>query len=246
MLVDASKRFVTQREFPRLAKVGTEIIGNELILSMDGKTLALPLVPQNSELVSKDSIGFFDKSVEGIRLDLENDAIRDFFGEDFLLYYMDDSIRRPISERFDTGNDIVSFADGYPLLAISTASVAEVSRRMEADLPFDRFRPNILIENDIPFEEDRWGSLTIGEQRFRVTKPCARCVIPTIDQSTGTKTGKEPSATLAAFRKASEVYPDSFEDLGCSPNDVLFGINIVPEGDLKAVSIGDEVVPIVS
>ena len=61
---------------------------------------------------------------------------------------------------------------------------------------------------------------------FVGVKPCARCVLTTVDQATGTKTGGEPLATLAKYRrKGSGVY---------------FGQNIIPK-QTGQISLGDEI-----
>jgi uncharacterized protein YcbX len=105
----------------------------------------------------------------------------------------------------------------------------------------NRFRPNVVVQGSGPFEEDKWKRLQIGEMRFRVVKPCARCQIPTIDQATGEFDGKEPSRTLATFRKAHQVHPEKYEAYGQPPNAVLFGENLIPENPGGTLRIGDEV-----
>ena len=94
--------------------------------------------------------------------------------------------------------ETVSFADGYPLLLTTTASleslnslIAEGEHRAEGPLPMNRFRPNVGIEGTGPWEEDRWTRVTIGEVPFRVAKPSGRCVVTTTDQHTARR-GKEP------------------------------------------------------
>ena len=72
-------------------------------------------------------------------------------------------------------------------------------------------------------------------------KPCARCVVTTIDQETGISNIKEPLKTLATYRKAEEVYPDSFSSFGLNNNDVIFGRNLVAENFDEYINIGDNV-----
>ena len=81
----------------------------------------------------------------------------------------------------------------------------------------------------------------IGETVFRSTKPCARCVITTIEQSVGEFDGKEPFKTLAEYRKAKDVFPNNFESLDLNENSVLFGQNLVAENFGGKIKVGDEI-----
>ena len=89
-----------------------------------------------------------------------------------------------------------------------------------------RFRPNIVVEGAEAFAEDHWGQIRIGSAVFEAVKNCTRCIITTIDQQSGEKTGKEPLKTLATYRN--------------SEKGVLFGENllVVKPGKIK---VGDEV-----
>jgi uncharacterized protein len=97
----------------------------------------------------------------------------------------------------------VSFADGYPLLVLSAASLADLNGRLVEPLPMNRFRPNVVIEGCPAFAEDVWTRIRIGQVTLHLTTLCKRCAIPTINQSTAVQ-GKEPSATLAQFRLGPE------------------------------------------
>ena len=108
----------------------------------------------------------------------------------------------------------VSFADGFPLLCTTTASLEELNNRLDVPLPMGRFRPNVVVSGNHPFEEDDWKRIRIGEVSFQVIKPCKRCVITTVDQDTASQ-GKEPLRTLNRFRKKD--------------SNVYFGINMIPE-----------------
>ncbi|MEQ8533950.1 MAG: MOSC domain-containing protein, partial [Imperialibacter sp.] len=110
-------------------------------------------------------------------------------------------------------------------LFISDASLKDLNDKLEQPIPMNRFRPNIVVANAKPFEEDTWRKLSAGDAIFHCLKPCARCQIPTIDQETG-KMGKEPTKTLAAFRKQEHK--------------ILFGMNAVVEKQ-GVVKVGDVV-----
>ena len=166
---------------------------------------------------------------------------------------MPETTERHVSKPFNSGDDIVSFADGYPLLVIGEGSLEELNRRVVENgeapagrvaafrVPMDRFRPSLVVKGSEPFAEDNWAKIRVGEAIFRIVKPCGRCVITTTDQETGEVVGKEPLRTLATFRKAIDVRPEGFEQFGHGPNSVLFGENMIPENPGATISIGDEV-----
>ena len=128
----------------------------------------------------------------------------------------------------------MSFADGYPCLLTTTASLAELNHRIQDTyneetqlISMDRFRANIVIANDLAFEEDNWRTIEIGELKFAVVKPCSRCIITMVDQHNGKLDQlKEPLRTLGTFRQ--------FGDQG-----VMFGENIIPYNSGR-ISVGDK------
>src|SRR5690606_13803071 len=91
----------------------------------------------------------------------------------------------------------------YPLLVISLESLADLNRRLEEPLPMRRFRPNVVVRDCQPFEEDEWQTLAAPELRFDLVKPCTRCKITTLNPDT-LEYGKEPLATLAKFRRTDD------------------------------------------
>lgn len=95
--------------------------------------------------------------------------------------------------------DIVSFADGYPLLLISQESLDDLNRRLPEPIEMRRFRPNLVIAGASPYAEDQFTQLRIGELGFRAVKRCERCSVTTVDPSSGRR-GKEPLRTLARYR----------------------------------------------
>ncbi len=89
----------------------------------------------------------------------------------------------------------------------------------------NRFRPNIVVTNTLAFEEDSWKRFRVGGTTFTHVKPCARCVLTTVDPVSG-NVGVEPLRTLATYRRVK--------------NEVLFGQNAVHEGD-GSLEVGAEV-----
>lgn len=93
-------------------------------------------------------------------------------------------------------------AGGNPVHITTTASLAALEQRMGQAVPMDRFRPNIVVDNDEPWVEDEWRHLNIGGVDFDISKPCARCEVIATDQATGERatTDKNPLAVLKTFR----------------------------------------------
>jgi uncharacterized protein YcbX len=127
--------------------------------------------------------------------------------------------------------DVVSFADGYPLLAVSEASLADLNDRLVAQgedaVPMDRFRPNLVLKGCPAYAEDTWPRFRIGHVVFRAGGPCGRCPVTTTDQLTGER-GKEPLRTLATYRR------DTAES-----NSVNFGQNLLLETTAGELRLGD-------
>ncbi len=94
----------------------------------------------------------------------------------------------------------VAFVDAFPILVISEASLKDLNARLEAPLPMNRFRPNIVLRGAAAHDEDRWKVVRIGGVEFRAGGDCGRCIVTTTDQATGER-GVEPLVTLARYRR---------------------------------------------
>jgi uncharacterized protein YcbX len=132
-------------------------------------------------------------------------------GRECRAVYMPDSSKRQLKR----GPGLVSFADGYPLLLISEASLAELNRRCPEPMVMERFRPNVVVSGDPPHFEDELRQFSLGEVAFTAPKLCDRCVVTTRDPVTGVR-GKEPLKTLANYRRWDGA--------------VWFGTNLLPSG----------------
>jgi uncharacterized protein len=247
MLTTPDGMFFTQREFPRMALVEVGI-GDDLYLTANGfGTLEIPLQPQTG---NKQQVTIWQSICEGeIYGATTNEWFSDVLGTDCQLVYMPDDTRRSVNPRFDRGDDVVSFADGYPLMVLGEASLDDLNRKLAANadtsvrvpLPMNRFRPNIVVSGSAAYAEDEWAKIRIGDGVFRSTKPCERCVVTTVDQSQGDFAGKEPLKTLASYRMAKDLIPDRHESLGVKANAVLFGQNLIAETPGVTIKVGDVV-----
>lgn len=239
LLVDADGRFITQRELPQMATVSVELKGAGLLVTtVGGDSLEIEKPFDDHRIKAK----VWDSESPAMPYDdVTNEWFSDVLRYDVKLLYMPDDAGRPVNPRFNRGSDQVSFADGYPLLLTTTASMDDLNSRLEMPIGMERFRPNIVVAGSSPFAEDDWLRIKIGETIFRSTKPCARCVITTIDQSKGESAGKEPLKTLAGYRMAKDVMPSRLERLGLDRTAVLFGQNLIVETVDGTIKIGDSV-----
>ena len=240
MLVDEQNVFFTQREYPKMATISIALDSGGLHVGVDGfEDLFVPFEPRSEEKIK---VQVWKSICDAI---VSENQTNEWFSEVLQtkcrLVYMPDDSEREVNPFFNRNNDIVSFADGYPFLLIGENSLADLNGKLEDPLPMNRFRPNFVIRNLGAFDEDNWKTIKIGETIFRSTKPCARCVVTTIDQTEGVPIGKEPLRTLTKYRLAKNVFPAEYESLDLNENAVLFGQNLIAENNGNTIKIGDKV-----
>lgn len=230
MLVNEQNEFFTQREFPKMATIETRIADSCLQVSQNGNKLEIPFSPSGDETArvrvwsSKCQAKVYEDSI--------NEWFSDVLGTKCKLVLMPEETERKVNYFYAVHkDDHVSFADGYPFLLIGENSLADLNSRLDEDLPMNRFRPNFVVKDAEPFAEDGWKKIKIGASLFHIVKPCARCVITTIDQATGEKDGKEPLKTLASFRTPKRSLKKK----------ILFGQNLIVEKAGDVLRVGDEI-----
>lgn len=213
MLVDAHNQFMTQRKFVRMALLKVSLEEDFLKVTGPGiSVLSVPFIPHTTEIIS---VTVWDDICTAVVVSKEaNKWFSEALQKECKLVFMPDESLRLVDERYAKNKEIVSFADAYPYLLIGEASLADLNSRLPQPVPMNRFRPNLVINTTEPFVEDKWKSISIGESVFHLVKPCARCILTTIDQQTGV-VGKEPLKTLSTYRNFN--------------NKVLFGQNLVRE-----------------
>jgi uncharacterized protein len=250
MLTDKDGKFLTQREFPRMATITVGVESGEL--RVESETAGAITVPFEPDSGDRRQVTIWQSICDG---EVYETAVNQWFSDvldtDCQLVYMSDETKRSVNPRFDRGEDIVSFADGYPLMLLSEASLADLNDRIAESqthagrlpafrpLPMNRFRPNIVVNGSDAYAEDNWSKIRIGETIFRGTKPSERCVITTVNQAKGEFAGKEPLKTLATYRLAKQVMPERLDSLGVTPNAVLFGQNLIAETIGSEIRVGD-------
>jgi uncharacterized protein YcbX len=204
LIVDPAGRFVTQREESRLALLATAIEGGLLKLSNpEGAGPALPLEHEGAPrevVVWRSSCAAFDAGDEVAAF------LSGWLGRPLRLVRFDRRRARLASPEWTGGREVPTlFSDGYPLLVLSEASLADLSARVGEVLPVQRFRPNLLLGGLPAYGEDDIDAIELGGARIHLTKACTRCVITTIDHRRGERTGEEPLRTLKGYRFDREL-----------------------------------------
>ncbi len=199
-----TNRFVTQRDFPQMALIGCTL-GDSLTLSAPGMSslrLSIAGVPNAG---SREISIWKDTCLSADQGDEAASWFQDYLKDKSLrLVRMPDNTIRPVQPRGAAPLSQTGFADGYPLLVISEASLADLNSRLDAPIPMNRFRPNLVISDCEAFAEDAWDHVKVGSTLLFRAKPCERCVVTTIDQRTGIKQLKEPLRTLAKYRNTEK------------------------------------------
>ncbi len=228
MLVDAeSGVFQSQRTLPRMTLINLELGENFLRAhAPDRAPIEWPLAPPSGP---GRRVEVWGDPCDAISVSPDADRwFRDFLDAPVSLVYMPDESLRPVDPDYAPPDAQVSFADGFPFLLASVASLDALNARLDAPVTIERFRPNFVVDGCPAFDEDEWRDFTIGGLAFRGVKPCARCPIPNVDPDTAHVDGAVLRA-LATFRK--------FE------HKVLFGQNLLgPGAGTVAVGAAVEVI----
>jgi uncharacterized protein len=199
MVVTPEGRFVTQRECPRLATIRIGLGAGVLELAADGAgSIAVPLDLRGNPVevtVWRDRCQAHDQGDAVARW------LSDTLSRPLRLVRFEPSQRRLSDPAWTGGLEAATrFSDGFALLAISRASLADLNARLAVPLTMDRFRPNLELDGLPPYGEDDLQDLVSGALRLRRVKPCTRCVITTTNQATAKVEGDEPLKTLKTYR----------------------------------------------
>jgi uncharacterized protein YcbX len=222
MVVDSDGVFVSQREQARMALIKPQLKMHELMLRAPGM-LALHV---NIEAVEQPAtVKVWDDVVQAYDMgDVAAQWFTDFLslteaglpGANAPKYRMvrfDPDHKRPSSMKWTQGVEALNqFSDGYPVLVVSTASLASLNDKLtaagHAPVGVERFRPNIVLSGLDAHDEDRLQDFHIateaGEVLLKPVKPCPRCPIPNIDPVTAISSS-EVGDTLQGYRQDARV-----------------------------------------
>ncbi len=228
LVVDQAGKALTQRKFRAMALI-------DVALADDGFWLTQRSSPDDRffvsfEPVTKENIlvRVWDDTVKAVTVDPAADAwLSKYIGKEVRLVHMPENAARPVDPKYAQADENVSFADAYPLLVISQASLDDLNMRLAQPVTMRRFRPNLVVTGTAPYAEDTWTTLRIGTADFVTTEACSRCIMTTIDPVTA-EPGREPLKTLMGYRKQAD--------------DIMFGMNLlaregrISEGDTVELS----------
>ena len=211
VLSDGNGQFISGRTQPNLCLVSASLAPDGLLITAPDMPVLKIKYQQFTQQYKQVTI--WKDTITGQYCSPEYDEwFSKYLGIKCQLVFFGEQSSRRVKNRMNQ----LAFADGYPLLLISQASLNDLNSRMtNHQVSMSQFRPNIVIDHTQAFEEDTWKHIRIGEVEFEVVKPCARCIFTTVDPSNAEKHHKlEPLATLKQFRQVEN-------------GDVMFGQNLI-------------------
>lgn len=225
VVCDSAGKFITGRTKPQLCLINAQLTELGVILSAPNMA-DLNLYYQNFSEKYKEVTVWQDK-ISGQVCSLQADNwFSEYLQKDCQLLFFGKKSRRGKKPNTPQARQL-AFADGYPLLLTSQASLDDLNQRLahagHDKVSMAQFRPNIVVENCLTFAEDSWQHIRIGTVEFIVSKPCERCVFITVDPKTGKKHPQyQPLQLLKSYRKTLS-------------GEILFGQNIIPlnKGEIK-------------
>jgi hypothetical protein len=232
MVVDEGGEMLTQRELPRMALIQPTLRHEDMVLRAPGM-LALHVRLDTVEAPTR--VRVWDDIVKAYDMGpLAAQWFSDFLGggRKLRLARFDPDEKRLSDPAWAGAIEAENaFADGYPLLLASTASLADLNTRLAArgvaPVTMQRFRPNLVLDGLAAFDEDHLHEIVVttaeGPVTLRLVKPCVRCTIPNVDPATAA-TANEPGDTLAGFRADPRM-----------KGGITFGMNAVVVGGFEHV-----------
>lgn len=223
-LLDGS--MVTARSYPQLVHISPA-------LSPQGVTLRYQQLPPLQLIYNQFEDATFRSEVWGDQFDAfkttdeANEWISKVVGKPaVLLFKGNESVR--FSKK---AQQKVSFADAFPVLIISEASLDDLNERSTSHHTMEQFRTNLVVSGTRAFEEDSWKKIKIGDVVFEINGGCSRCILTTVNPQTAELDKlKEPLTTLASYRSDEQ-------------GKVYFGQNLIACNE-GLITEGDEVIVI--
>lgn len=223
VVIGKNHKAITGRTHPILTQMKIELNETGMVIEAPGmKTLDITYGDFSSQYIET---RVWASTTQGQHCSNRYDQwFQRFLGLDCHLVYFGPQTARQIKD-FDQP---VGFADGYPVLLISEASLNDLNERSVHHHQMAQFRPNLVVNNTAPFAEDDWQRIRVGEVEFIVHSPCSRCNFPKLNLHTGeSHPDGEPLSVLRHYRTGEK-------------NKIYFGQNLIPlnEGN---ISLGDVV-----
>ncbi|MDN3686840.1 MOSC domain-containing protein [Cyclobacterium jeungdonense] len=228
MLVDRNGKFLSQRSLPQMALFQVAL-KNDALHIVHKKHLDKGIqIPVSADVGELKKVSIWDDELPALAIDpLADEWFSDLLHFPCSLVKMSPLHKRWLKKKYQINREYVGFADSMPFLLIGQSSLDDLNARLETPVPMSRFRPNMVFSGGSPYIEDTWDRFSVGTVPFKITKPCARCIMTTVDLASGEK-GKEPLSTLAQYRKQGKK--------------ILFGQNGIVLEESR-IAVGDVLQP---
>lgn len=221
MLAEPSGKFITARKDPQLLGIDLQVEGGSVSIFCDGKLLGTFSTTSSDRL----EVNVWSRTLSVMQLTEASKLVSELVGREARLVFNDADAEDIAEKRYPWGPIL---SDGYPLLLTNNASLEALDAASGGVFEMARFRPNLVIDGDTPWQEDSWSAFRIGSVLFERKKPCERCVLTTRDPLTGEKSiNQEPLKTLAKIHRGED-------------GAINFGQNIAVV-EPGTISIGDRV-----
>ncbi|WP_221794759.1 MOSC domain-containing protein [Oceanobacter mangrovi] len=208
MVVDPDGKFLTQRQLPAMAHIYPQLdeAGELSLAAADAGVIQVPA--GGGEWLE---VNVWGDSVQAQDCGAEVASwLSDLLQRPCRLVYLTADSQRLVDQRYAEAGELVSFADGFPVLVVSESSLQALSEEAGLDIDVRRFRPNVVVSGSAAFAELQWHQLVAGESSLVLVKPCERCVIPTRDMVTQQR---QPAVTAA------------LKSICLHKNKLIFGVN---------------------
>ncbi|XP_072314113.1 mitochondrial amidoxime-reducing component 1 [Eucyclogobius newberryi] len=201
MVVTEDGHMVTGRQEPRMVLITLTCEGGQVCLNGPNmEELKVPMKnPQNGVIDCR----VFGADIQG--RDCGN-AVSSWLTrylkaeQTYRLVHFEPHMKARKPEPLFPKDEAVAYPDYGPVMLLSEASVKDLSSKLEEEVTAERFRPNIVISDCEPYDEDSWEEIQIGSVRLKRVMACGRCIFTTVDPETGIISRKEPLETLKSYR----------------------------------------------
>lgn len=221
MLVDSNGLFMSQRKHPSMALIQPQLNGGTLLLNAPG--MSAIEVPNDSSEATKVQV-WNDHLLASLSDAEVNQWLSQYLQNDVRLVRFGQYSQRLIDPDYAQAAEQVAFADGYPILVTHEASLHTLNQQLSTAVNMSRFRPNVVLRTEAAaWAENNWLQLSQADLTLDLVKPCGRCVMTGVEQSSGVQTGSEVLKTLKS----------QFAHQGKA----VFGMNAIPRIKQQKVSL---------
>jgi len=193
-------RFVSQREYPKLALITPKLNPQKLTLTAPGMSEIIINVDRKIDPLLSSQVRVW--STTGMGMDEGEEIalwLQEFLQKEGLRLkrlHKPRDIEPKYKARSANSQNELSFSDSAPFLIVSELGIQQLNSKLPSPIDYRRFRPNILVSDDMTKNEEKWDKIRIGEVSFTHLGPCERCKLTTVDPDLGEFTGSEPLKTI--------------------------------------------------